>query len=270
MDENQPVQQPSVVISNPETKPEKSRKFHLAIDYRLIIVGLLLIIAVMLALWRPWNRSPSTSSRTISVTGDATIQATPDEYVFTPSYTYTNAVAQTALNQLSAQSSTITTKLEALGVTSSQIQTDASGAEPYYNYVVNDDGTTTYTLQLTVTVESKSLAQKVQDYLITTSPSGSVSPNADFSNAQQQSLNNQARNEATKDARAKAEQTAQNLGFKLGAVKSVTDEGDSGQSSPLENSVNSGTSFDSAQPSLSVQPGQNSLQYSVDVVYYIH
>jgi len=230
-----------------------------------------LAIAGMLVIWKPWAGA-QTSDRTISVTGDATLKAVPDEYIFSPSYDFTNASQQTALSQLTVQSNTIISKLKSLGVSNDQISTNSTGGDSYYNFVTNDDNTVTYTLQLTITVDNSSLAQKIQNYLVSTSPTGSVSPDVNFSNAQQANLDNQARNIATKDARAKAEQTATNLGFKLGAVKSVADESGFNNPTPLLYSGNiaSGAASATPQPSLSVQPGQNELDYSIDVVYYIH
>ncbi len=270
MDGDQPREQ---LTSMPdESSPNNNKaKLRVSLDYRFIIVILLLIIAGMLIIWRPWVRS-HVSDRTIDITGEATLQATPDEYVFTPSYDFTNVDKQTALNQLTEQSNTIVSKLKSLGATDNQIKTDTSGSEPYYTFVTNSDNSSTYTLQLTVTVDSASLAQKIQDYLATTSPSGAVSPDVNFSDAQQKSLDSQAREAATKDAKSKAEQTANNLGFKLGAVKSVTDGSGFGEPLPFAAGTNiaTNTSGSAQQPALTLQPGQNKLDYSVDVVYYIY
>jgi uncharacterized protein YggE len=112
------------------------------------------------------------------------------------------------------------------------------------------------------------LAQKVQDYLVTTTPTGSVSPQSMFSEAKRQELNNQARDEATKDARAKAEQSAQNLGFKLGKVKSITDGAGFDQIMPMDAVVSTG-SAEASVSRLAVQPGESELSYSVTVIYYI-
>jgi uncharacterized protein YggE len=101
----------------------------------------------------------------------------------------------------------------------------------------------------------------------------------------QASLENKARNEAEQNARANAEQSAKNLGFKIASVKTVVDGGlNSDQNptpcaTPLDSSgsaicegtdlsTTSGSS--SASPSLDLQPGQNQLYYSVQVQYYIH
>ena len=266
----QPEEQTIASYAELQTQRQNKGKLKLSLDYRLIIIALLLIIAGMLVAWKPWTPAP-VSTRTVSVTGESKLQAKPDEYVFTPTYDFTNADKQAALDALTKQSDTVVAKLKSLGVSDSQIKTNSTSGQSYYTYVANSDSSTTYTLQLTVTVDSSSMAQKIQDYLATTSPSGAVSPQATFSDAKQKSLNNQARDVATKDARAKAEQSAQNLGFKVGEVKSVTDG--NGFGGPIPMGVSSSIAPDSAavkMPTLAVQPGQNEINYSVEVVYYIH
>jgi uncharacterized protein YggE len=265
--------------ANQITEPPTNQKgrFKKLLKARYLVILLVIVIGVMLGLWRPWTSQPQISGRTISITGDSTLKATPDEFVFSPSYDFTNVDKQTALTALTSQSNTMIAKLKGLGVADNQIQTNSTGNNSYfYSYTTNQDNTFTYTLYLTIKVDSQSLAQKVQDYLTTTSPTGDVSPSAQFSNAKQKNLENQARTAAIKDARSKAEQSAQNLGFKLGAVKSVDDSNGFSNPGPCGgfgvcSGVNNAISLQSGSaPSLAVQPGQNELDYSIGVVYYIH
>jgi uncharacterized protein YggE len=122
---------------------------------------------------------------------------------------------------------------------------------------------------LTVTTYDEKLTQKVQDYLISTTPTGTISPQATFSQKKQKELQDRARTEASKDARTKAEQSAKNLGFKLKAVKSVNDASGFGGVYPTlsEKSL----AVDSVAPpaTYAIQPGENDLTYSVTVTYYI-
>jgi hypothetical protein len=119
-------------------------------------------------------------------------------------------------------------------------------------------------------VASKDLAQKVQDYLVTTSPSGSVTPYATFSKSKSKELSAQARAEAEKDARSKAEKSAKNLGFKLGEVKSIS-ESNGGGIEPLMEKGDSSTDLSAPVPSsaIAVQPGQEDTNYQISVIYYI-
>ena len=246
------------------------------VNYKIVSASLVLLAVGMLLIWQPWQK-PITTDRTISVTGESTLRAAPDEYVFSPSYTFTNADSKAALAQMTAKSDEIVSKLKALGVTDSAIKTNSSGSSGggggiyYYSPIAPNGGSTDYTLGITVTLDSTKLLQPVQDYLVTTSPTGSVSPSATFSTAKQHSLENQARNLAEKDARSKADQSAANLGFKVAAVKTVEDGTLDGPILYNGANVAAGVASTVAKaPTLTVQPGQNDLTYSVSVVYFIH
>jgi uncharacterized protein YggE len=250
---------------------EKSGKNKVAIsfDLRLVVAVLVLIIAGMLIAWKPWV-SRTESGRTITVSGESKITAEPDEYTFQPSYELKDSSKDAALAALTKKSEEIVKKLKELGVASSKIQVNSDGYDYYYYNETSNDFT--YTLRLTVKVSKGDLVQKVQDYLVSTTPTGQVSPQAEFSTTLRKSLESKARDEATRDARAKADQSAKNLGFKVSKVKSVTDgTGSFGSVSPmLMNGSDISAKVDVPESSsLVVQPGENDLTYSVTVVYYI-
>jgi uncharacterized protein YggE len=260
-----------------------AKKINLSFDPRAVIIVLLVIIVGMLLLWKPWDTATSTD-RTVTVTGEASIKAEPDEYVFYPSYDFKNSDKAKALTAMTKKSDAVVAGLKKVGVPDSGIKTNSSGYETGYYLPVQDSTGTTYSLTLTVTVSDKELAQKAQDYLITTSPSGQISPQADFSDTKRKTLESQARDEAETDARAKADQSAKNLGFKISKVKSITDGSGFGGGpmpygvSTMMGAEDSGTvsvsgSSDKlvsiSSSALPVQPGENELSYSVTVVYYI-
>lgn len=235
----------------------------LKIDFRIVSAVLAVIIVGMLAWWRPWN-DPRSLDRTIDVTGEAQLSAVPDEFAFTPSYEFKNADKEVALQELTKKSEEIVAKLNELGVPNEKIKTNSSA----YDYPVYYENNTvpTFSLSFTITLSDKTLAQKVQDYLVTTTPLGNIAPQATFSNDKQKELENKAREEATKDARAKAEQSAKNLGFSLGQVKSVNDANGFGGGIAYPTVADRETASDLK---LSIQPGENELTYSVTVVYYL-
>lgn len=251
-------------------KQTNSNKINLSLDTRLIILILLVIIAGMLAAWRPWNSTANADDRTISVTGEAKITESPDEYVFNPSYQFKDDKKDVALAAMTKKSEEVVGKLKALGVQDSKIKTDSDGYN--YDYYYDElERKSTYSLRLTVTVGTKDLAQKVQDYLVTTEPLGQVTPRANFSDSKRKELENRARDEATKNARAKADQSAKNLNFKVGKVKSIKDgAGFNGDIGILREGSTMSIAADSGKPqSLTLQPGEDNLHYSVSVVYYV-
>lgn len=252
-----------------DVTPSSTNKNRLqfSLDYRLISGLLLVVILGMLLSWKPWaSTNKLDESRTIKVTGETKLTAEPDEYTFSPNYEFKNTDKQAALNTLTAKSEEVVKKLKELGIADSKIKINADGNNYDYYYDQNSRQST-YSLRLTVVAGNRDQAQKIQDYLITTSPLGAVSPYANFSEAKKKELQSKARDEATKDARSKAEQSAKNLGFKLDKVKSVEDGTGFGNISyplPAIEKV-----MDSAGTQrLGVQPGENDLSYSVTVVYY--
>jgi uncharacterized protein YggE len=154
-----------------------------------------------------------------------------------------------------------------MGVADSKIKTNSDGYD-LPTFKKQNPPSATYSLRLTVTLNNKDLAQKVQNYLVTTTPTGAVTPELEFSDAKRKELESKARDEATKEARSKAEQSAKNLGFKLGDVKSVKDGSSFGGIQPM---MNEGIANDSSSSSskLTLQPGENDLSYEVSVSYYL-
>lgn len=244
----------------------------ISLDVKQLIIGALaLTILIMLIVWKPWHGSVA-GDRTVKVTGEAVVKAEPDEFVFHPSYQFKNASQDTALADLTKKSDELLTKLKELGVAANKIKTNTNGNN--YSYFKNPDNSITYSLSLTVTAENKNLAEQVQEYLATTQPLGGVSPQANFSQALRKKLEAEARDEATKDARAKADQSASNLGFKVAKVKSVEDGAGFGDVVPLA-SRGAALAFDGSASSapetikLGIQAGENEVNYSVTVTYFV-
>lgn len=240
-------------------------KQHVTLDLRWVVVALFIVIAAMLFMWQPW-RNDASEERTITVTGESTLKATPDEFVFTPIYQFENSNKTAAINAMTKKSDEIIAKLKELGVPENNLKTNAGGFESTAIKSETSD-TSTYTLQVTATVNDAELAQKVQDYLLTTAPTGNVTPQPTFSETKRKELQAQARELATKDAHDKAEASARNIGFKLGAVKTVSD-GSGFWAWPAEARDSVASSL-AVQPTLSLAPGENELPYSIQVIYYV-
>lgn len=255
--------------------PASSRnRVSLSLDLRLICILLVATIIGMLLSWQPWSADYSTDAnvRTIRVSGEAVIKTEPDEFVFYPTYTVENPDRAAALEAMKRKSQEIVVGLKKQGLADNQIKSSVDSFDrsiaPMPVSEKPDMAVSNYTLQLTVTVKGRNQAQKVQEYLTGTTPSGTITPNATFSTDLRKQLENKARDQATKDARAKADQSAKNLGFRLGSVRKVEDGGGFGAVPYAGRST--GTDSVSPMPAqLNVQPGENELRYHVNVEYLV-
>jgi uncharacterized protein YggE len=207
----------------------------LKIDLRLIVLGLLAVIAVMLALWRPWTNVGET--RTIAVTGQGNLQVAPNQFTFTPVYQETSTSQAEAQKAVTDKGNSVVAKLKELGVSDQDIATNVSTNEDYRKIapVPPSDGPTGFqaTYSLTVKANNKEQAQKVLDYLATTTPLYSLTPQSGLTKERQQQLELDARKKALQNAKEKAQQSATELGLKLGKVSKVSDLTQTGGGIPI-------------------------------------
>ncbi|OGD61652.1 hypothetical protein A3A71_00250 [Candidatus Berkelbacteria bacterium RIFCSPLOWO2_01_FULL_50_28] len=246
----------------------------LKLDLRFVVGVLTLVILGMLFAWQPWD---STGSRTVVVSGQATVKAVPDEFTFYPSYQSTAATSAKAISKVSVKGNAVVAKLIKLGVVESKIRTDVSTS--------NDDGrvipmvdssepdssavsssTITATFAVTAVVNDSKLAQKISDYLTTTSPLYGVSPSSGFTTETSKRLENEARGEALADAKARADQTVTTLGAKLGKVIEVS-EPNWGGPIMMEGDTGSMSKGSVAPTTPRLLFGEQEVTYSVSVTY---
>jgi len=236
----------------------------ISLDLRIVSLVLLVGLIASIVMWKPWQ---TTSTRTISVSGESSSKAVPDEYQFMPTYQKKGTDRAAIQKELTDKINEVIAKLKELGVDESNISLASSTYDNYYN-----DGTNEVTSNtLTIAVNDKDLSQKISDYLVTTAPEGQLSPYATFSKDKQKEVENQLRSEAITDAKKKAEQMAKDLGAKLGKVETITDQTGGGGVFPMlsrtEGSV--GMASDSVVSSLPVLPGKQELSYTVQITYQI-
>lgn len=261
--------------------PQQPRKLTIPLDYRLLSVVLTIVILAMLLLWKPWQPGIDANTRTVKVTGETTISAEPDEFVFRPVYQFFNNDKGAAIKAAQDKETELVAAIKRLNIKDSQIKTHVDGFQnkrgPGIEPALPGGDSTeeyVYTLNVTVTLTDRGKAQQLQDYLATTQPLGGVSPMPQFSTAMRKQLETKARQEATRDARTRADQSASNLGFSVKAVKSVTDGAGFGVM-PFATGAADMRAQSSATPagapvtSPSLMPGEQDYPYSVTVEYYI-
>jgi len=243
------------------------------LDFRLVSLVLLIVIALMLVIWRPWQ---GTDEQTIAVSGEATVRAAPDMFMFYPVYQATASTSEAAISEASKIGNNVAAKLQELGVEERLIKTSVSVNSKFDTDLPREpgrSGNTDYVAQysFTITVNDKELARKVLDYLVTTSPLYGVSPQSTFSREKRKVLENEARGKALADAKARGEQTASELGVRRGRVVSVSEPQWGGV---IPFAVGERTAPDVADSSASSTPpvlltGEEEVTYTIQVTFRI-
>lgn len=242
----------------------------LKINLKLVLLALLITNIATLVLWKPWSNT--STARKISVTGQATVKSTPDQYVLSPYFEFTNADRTKANAELSAQSSAITAKLKELGVKDEQIKSNTSGYDKYSYTQPTDNSNNTLMLSYTITLIDKDTAQKVQDYMLSLKAKGQISPQATFSEERQKQLQAEARTKAIDDAKSNADATAKQFNAKVGKVVTISD-GPTMGGGPIPLSTSDMQTMDAkvaeanAIGNVPIQVGQDEYRYSVSVEY---
>lgn len=249
---------------NPEQNHTRS-KITLSLDFRVLSVILFVLLVGLTVYTKPWTRVLDAETRKITISGEATLKEEPDEYVFNPSWEKATQDEITALNDSAVKA------LKELGVEDGDIKNNASVYEDFKAYPATEPGQSDQdlvrTLSITITVDNKELAQKVQDYLLTTDPQGTITPYAQFSTAKQKELEDKARTEAIADARKRAETTADGLEAKVGKVLEVSEGQGGGCAYGLCAGVAMMAEDTATRSSLSVQPGEDEFTYTVQVMF---
>lgn len=190
-----------------------------------------------------------------------------------PYFKFSSTDIKKNTTDLTATAKQTTDKLKELGVKDEQIKSNTSSYDSYYQPLpAGTNADTTTTLSYTITLNSKDVSQKVQDYFLTTSAQGQLSPVASFSEGKRKELESKAKTAAIDDAKSKATANATQIGAKLGKVITISD---SASVMPMEYMANvdsvksSGASQGVATSSVPVQSGQNDFSSSVSVEYEI-
>jgi len=247
------------IISDEVKTQKKEKRITLTLSWKLLSIILAILLAGLTFYTKPWETNLS-NARTIKVDGEVSIKRVPDSFVFNPSF---EADSQQAIND---KTNEVVAKVKELGLGDAGIQTQISS---YENYGINGpDGTYNHSVYLTLSVEDKDLAQKIQDYLASSGAVGSISPMVGFTRATQKELKDEAVSKAVEDAKRRGESTAQNLGVKLGRVITVN-EPDDMEVYPIAAYDSSFAEGSIAKSSLPINAGESEFNYKIEVEFEI-
>jgi uncharacterized protein YggE len=190
----------------------------------LLLAGLLLVAAAIAGIAQPHlgrSATPSSGS-TITVTGNGTVDSTPNQASFAFGVTTNGTTATEALSRNSSQARAIIDALKKAGIASAHIQTTQVSLWPQTSS--NGREITGYQASNSVQVTA-ALGQsgRLVDAAVGAGANNVEGPNLDT--ADKTSLYNQALDKAVGDAKQKAEAIAKTAGLTLGAALKVHEGG---------------------------------------------
>lgn len=161
----------------------------------------------------------------MTVTGQATLEVSPDCADMTITLSADNIKPGSAAKQLEQKTQAMIAALQKVGVETNDVKMSNLQLDPVYE--PNPDGWATikvhtYRAQITVTATTKDFT-KIADILDAAASSGATSMSTQFRRSDLPELKKKVRDMALAAAKDKAAQTAKALGIKVGRVMSVAE-----------------------------------------------
>jgi uncharacterized protein YggE len=226
----------------------------------LLVSGVLLVAAAIAGVAQPrLGRSATPAPGTvITVIGNGTVDATPDQASFDFGVTTNAATAAQALSRNASQARAIIDALKKAGVASADIQTTQVSLWPQ----TTSDGSRVTGYQASNSVQVKAAIGKsgaLVDAAVGAGANNVDGPNLDT--ADKSSLYNQALKQALDEARGKAQAIAAAAGLTLGSIAKVQEGANTATPMPLFAAAKE------ASGGVPIEAGTQQIQASVTVTY---
>ena len=217
------------------------------------------------------NSVQTTKSTTFDVSGDGKATGVPNTATISFGVTKQASTVADAQDQTNAAINSIMDKLKTLGIDTKNIKTTDYNVNPNYNFG-NSQSISGYTVTQTVQVKVDPLdkVNKTLDAITAAGANLVGQVSFGFDDATQQKLEDQARADAVKIAKAKAESLAKAAGIRLGSIINITENVNTPMPILMNTAAKVGLGAgESAQPS-QVTPGENSITTTVTLSYQIY
>jgi len=226
----------------------------------LLVAGVLLVAAAIAGVAQPHlGRSATpTTGTTITVTGNGTVDATPDRASFDFGVMTNGATAAEALSRNASQARAIIDALKKAGIDSSAIQTTQVSLWPQ----TSSNGSVITGYQASNSVQVTAALGKsgaLVDAAVGAGANNVDGPNLDT--AETSSLRNEALKQALAEAKGKAQAIAEAAGLTLGAPLTVRE---GSQATPIVYAAGLEAPARAAPP---IEAGTQKIQASVTVTY---
>lgn len=229
-----------------------------------ILKMIVLSTALVLPAVSPFAALAEAPTPTITVTGEATVQATPDMAMISLGVTTQGATGAEAMKANNDALAKVIERLKAAGIENKDLQTQNLSLNPNWtSYDSSQPQTITgYTAANMLSVRVRDLA-KLGGVLDAAVGDGANTLNGlTFDLLQPRPAQDEARKSAAKDARARADLLAEAAGVKLGRVLSISES--QGYGGPMP------AAYDAkAEAAVPVQAGQVGMSAQVTITYEI-
>ena len=229
--------------------------------YVLLISGVLLVAAAIAGVAQPSKGgAANTSSTTITVTGNGTVNATPDKASFDFGVQVNAATASEAISKDNEQANAIIAALKNAGVSDSDIQTSSVSLWPQ----TSSDGQTITGYQASNEVTVTSSIDKAGALVDAATGAGANNVNGpNLSIGDQSTYYAQALKLAVADAKTQAQAIADASGLTLGGILHITNE----SSTPTPIMYGDALAAHGAAAATPIEAGSQQIQASVTVTY---
>lgn len=209
------------------------------------------------------------SSFIVQGTGEAT--AIPDTALISFGVNKNASTVQSAQDQVNAIINKITADLKSLGVEEKNIKTTNYSVNPNYDYTGGSQKINGYVVNADVQVKIKPIDKANEAIDIATRDGATNVGSVQFvlNEEKQKDLEEQARNDAIKEAKEKAQSISKSAGIRLGRLIDVQESGNPYQPVPMMNSlkVEDARSAGQAVPPTELNPGENKITSNVTLSY---
>ncbi len=204
------------------------------------IIFFFLVLFLFLVLVRVFNIAypvmvmQTIKSTELSVVGEGKVDVVPDTAHIDVGVNVANvATVEAAQSQIDKTNNAVIAAMQKLGIPKENIQTSNYSIYPAYDYSEGRGDTITgYTGNVTISIKTKNIVQVSQVIEEATKAGANQVQGTRFEVEDPDKYRKEARDEAIKNAKAQAQELADNLGIKLGKVVNVV-EYSGGSSSPI-------------------------------------
>lgn len=214
------------------------------------------------------NSVTTTKTDTFSVSGEGKVTMLPDIAIVVAGVTAQGASVTKVQQELNVKINAVSAAVKKLGVDEKDIKTSYYNISPTYDYSSSSQRITGYQANSNLTIKVRKIDTVNSVIDAATAAGANEVSDVHFDVDDKTKAENQAREQAVTDAKAKAETAARAAGFKLGRVINYREDGGSSPRPMMYDEAKSLPITGGGEPT-QVEPGSSELSITVTLSYEI-